>query len=420
MEFFDEETKIFKGEKIPPRFPTDLHISELILASLKKTPDRVIQIYEENGAELSCDELRINAIRVSQNLAKLGIKDGDVIGFDCSNSEHICALVTGCVFLGAVANPMALEHSKDDIVHMWSMTEPKFVFCDAEVYGKVTTALDELENDAIVCTLLERRAGALFLDDILAPTGHEDDYQPIKCDKPNEKLLALLGSSGTTGPCKAVSLTQFTPLQFVDVLYSDGSKDARMIHFGAIFWAVPYWVFVMISLTNMTRIVTRRPLSTENVLEIVEKFKVELLFLPPSNLKAILTSPLTNSADLSSLKFVSSVGSITHPELRDAFKATFPNKRLYTPYGTTEIVIAWTRYNDVNDGCKVGRVKPNGQIKIVDDDGVALNIGEHGEICVKSLYPFSVGSEQRSLLETDKILSSPGILQKCGRDEKCN
>lgn len=211
---FDEKTKILHGEKVPPRFPVELHISELISINLRKTPNRVVQIYEENGSELTCDALRLSAIRIAQNLAKLGIRDGDVIGFVCSNSENLFALVIGCIFLGAVANPIELDHDKDENAAMWGATLPKFVFCDANVYDKVRLVLDELENHASICTLMDRKAGVLFVDEILAPTGYEEDYQPIKCDKPYEKLIGLFGLSGTTGPLVAPSTHHFSLLTY--------------------------------------------------------------------------------------------------------------------------------------------------------------------------------------------------------------
>lgn len=387
---FDEKTNILHGEKVPPRFPVELHISELISINLRKTPNRVVQIYEENGSELTCDALRLSAIRIAQNLAKLGIRDGDVIGFVCSNSENLFALVIGCIFLGAVANPIELEHGKDENTAMWGATRPKFVFCDADVYDKVRLVLDGLENHASICTLMDRKAGVLFVDDILAPTGYEEDYQSIKCDKPYEKLIGLFGSSGTSGPIKAVSVTQYTPIQFVDIFYSDGTENARVIHCSSISWMVPHAVYVAVSLTNMTRIVTRRTASIEIYFELIEKFKAELIFLRPLMLNEFIRSPSTKSADLSSLKSVTVLGSITYPNQKKEFSSIFPDKRISSIYGTTEVISSWSRKTDVNDGYKAGRIKPNGQIKIVDDDGKALDAGEHGEICVKSIFPFVV------------------------------
>lgn len=69
MSSFDETTKVGKGEKLEYPYPTGIHISEIILDSLKKRSNRVLQIYDENGAQLTCEELRLKTTRVAQNLS---------------------------------------------------------------------------------------------------------------------------------------------------------------------------------------------------------------------------------------------------------------------------------------------------------------------------------------------------------------
>lgn len=313
MPSFDETTKTWKGLHVPYPY-RDVHISEIILKSLKKTPNRVLQIYDENFVQMTCEELRLKATRVAQNLTKLGIKRGDVVGFNCSNSENICALLNGCVFIGAISNSMALAHDKNDLVHMWRQTEPKCVFCDAEVFEKVVEALSDMGSNATVCTLIERKDNILFVDDILANTGIEEDFVPLKCTN------SLSSSSGTTGPSKAVCVTQYYIMRFAD-MFQD--YECRFIHFGPIFWNTAFALFIILPLTKLTRVVTKHLGSVENYFEFVEKFKIEYLSTNPTLLKKFLQSPLIQTANLSSLKIVSSVGAILHPDLRIQFKQTF-------------------------------------------------------------------------------------------------
>lgn len=150
MTTFDENSKIWRGPKVPSLYPGNVHLSEISLESLKKTPNRVLHVYDENGAEMTWEELRLKATRIAQTLFKLGIKQGDVIGFNCSNSENICALIHGCILIGAVSNAMDPILDKKDLIHMWSQTKPKFIFCDAEVHGKVVEALKDIKNNAMV------------------------------------------------------------------------------------------------------------------------------------------------------------------------------------------------------------------------------------------------------------------------------
>lgn len=386
MTTFDETSKIWKGKKVPISYQRDIHISEIILKNLKKTPSRVLQIYDENGAQMTCDELRLNATRVAQNLTNIGIKQGDVVGFNCSSSENICALLHGCIFIGAIINPMALKQDKSDLIHMWSQTQPKFIFCDAEVYEKVVEALNQMNNNAVVCTLIKRIDNAMFVDDFLATTGNEKSFEPLKNDNSEDSLILLSSSSGTTGPAKAVRIPQSYILLLADML----SVEMRLLNFTPMFWYLSLLLFIILPLTKLTRVVTRRLESVENCLELVEKFKVEQLYASPALLNKIIQYPFIETANLSSLKIVTSGGATVHPDLRIKFKQTFPGKRLLAVYGTTEMVFVEPLLSDENEGHTVGRPFPNSEIKIVDDNGNNLGIDESGEICAKPMFSFSV------------------------------
>lgn len=208
---YDRETRVWTGTVGSYPFPMDVYIGEKLLPALERTPERVIQINHEERTELLCKDLRLSSIRVAQNLQKLGIKPDDIVGFICKNSHNVNALVYGCVLIGAVINPLHVSFTKDGIKQIFGQTKPKIVFCDSKVYRVTQEALNELENDAKVFTLLKKKNGVPFVDEILASTGNESEFVPPKFGKPsNEKLFGVLCSSGTTG----------TPvIDFVNFLY---------------------------------------------------------------------------------------------------------------------------------------------------------------------------------------------------------
>jgi acyl-CoA synthetase (AMP-forming)/AMP-acid ligase II len=231
---------------------------------------------------------------------------------------------------------------------------------------------------------MERKDDILFIDDVLAPTGIEDDFKPLKCDNPAEKLLALLGSSGTSGTAKSVCISQWFPIEMLS-----GKTDLRLMHFGPIFWGLPFGLFLMMPLNRITRIVSRKLNCIENYIELVEKFKIQFLFVTPALLTKLLQSPLVHKFDLSSLKYFSSVGATTNPNLRKYFKEIFPDKILRSEYGLTEMVFTKPALENSAESYSIGEAKENYEVKIVDDDGNALEIGKSGEVCAKSmLFPF--------------------------------
>lgn len=175
----------------------------------------------------------------------------------------------------------------------------------------------------------------MFVEDVLASTGREGNFEPMKFNNSDETLISLSSSSGTSGPAKPVSVSQSYILQFAEMFKE--FEFRRIVHFGPIMWNVTnvtYCLFVILPLTNLTRVVTRRLGSVENYFEFVDKFKIECLFTTPSLLLKTLQSPLTETVTLPTLKMVMSIGAILHPDLRIKFK-----KRIFRERNSSHFMV---------------------------------------------------------------------------------
>ena len=113
-----------------------------------------------------------------------------------------------------------------------------------------------------------------------------------------------------------------------------------------------------------------------------------VIITPPVHLTSLINSPSARTGDFSSLLLFSCTGSVVSENLREKFKETFPDKPLLISYGTTEVFIAAMYPGDQIDGLKVGRTYTNVQVKIVDEEGNPLDLGEVGEICAKPEFKF--------------------------------
>lgn len=176
MATFNSETKIWKGPTVLYEFSLDTTIGAELLKKLAETPDRVLQISYDDEVTVTCEETRTASIRVAQNLAKLGVKKGDVVGFICRNGSNLPTALYGSIIIGAPVNPLDAGFKRDDIKQIFAQTKPKLVFCDDDVYTTTRDALLELENDATIVTLRGKVDGVSFIEDLLAPTGSEDSF----------------------------------------------------------------------------------------------------------------------------------------------------------------------------------------------------------------------------------------------------
>jgi 4-coumarate--CoA ligase len=141
---------------------------------------------------------------------------------------------------------------------------------------------------------------------------------------------------------------------------------------------------------NELRIIPEeKPFDPQDFLVTVEKYQITSATIPPSSLAYLLHYEDISSYNLASLKSILSAGSIVSKHLRDKFAEQFPDKQVSISYGMTEASISMTKPFEFKKEFSVGSMLfPNAHVKIVDDDGNKLGVGEKGEICVKLLFKF--------------------------------
>jgi long-subunit acyl-CoA synthetase (AMP-forming) len=173
---FDPVTRTWSGKKIPFLYHEEATFGEVVLQSLSKSPDTVIQVCEEDGIELTCGQLRILAIRISENLKKFNISHGHVAGFVTQNTTYLTPVLLGCLLQGVVFATIDPILNKDNIKHLFKDSKPNIVFCDHDLFEKTKCALEELGNPSKILTMTEKLEGVHHVSELLTETGNEDDF----------------------------------------------------------------------------------------------------------------------------------------------------------------------------------------------------------------------------------------------------
>lgn len=407
---YNPRTRIWTGDVGPYLYPLDTYFGEKLLDALDETPDRVLQINHDDNQRLTCKEARMSSIRVAQNLQRLGIKQDDVIGFICRNSNVLLPLMYGCALIGAPINSLHVSHTKEDLRQMFSKTRPKLVFCDHDLLQTTKEALQDIRNNAIIFTLIKKIPVVPYVNELLVPTGSEYHFKPIKFDKPaSEKLLAIICSSDLSKPLKGVSMPHTTAMQFV-AYKCRGFKSFVSLNFSSTGWGTGLiGVLLAPFRVGETRVTTIQPFNPEICVKLIELYRVTVLILPPVYLNSLISSPLSQTADFSSVRVFSCTGAVVSESLRERFKTAFPNKPLIISYGKTEIFIAAMHPGEKTDGLKVGRTFTNIQVKICDEEGSPLDLGEIGEICAKPEFKFQ--GYYNSPESTQQVVDSEGFFK---------
>jgi acyl-CoA synthetase (AMP-forming)/AMP-acid ligase II len=175
---YDPVQKIWSGPKITPIYNTDANLGFLILQRLIQSPQNVFQISDDSGIELTNLDIYKRSIKFAKFLTKAGLKQGDVLGLNASNCEHIVPIMFACFILGIAVHPLALVMDVKEICYMWSKTRPKIIFCDGKIVEKVKVAVEEMELDAKIYTVIEKVEGFLSADDVLkAEDDNVEDFE---------------------------------------------------------------------------------------------------------------------------------------------------------------------------------------------------------------------------------------------------
>jgi 2,3-dihydroxybenzoate-AMP ligase len=127
----------------------------------------------------------------------------------------------------------------------------------------------------------------------------------------------------------------------------------------------------------------------EDMCALIQKHHVTHLKVVPALLIRLLNDPALTRYDLSSLKVIQSGGQSLQPETRLLANKLIPNAFVQENFGMSEGLLMFVRLDDPEDVCleTVGRpISPDDEVRILDDDGNDVPMGEVGELCCRGPY----------------------------------
>lgn len=136
------------------------------------------------------------------------------------------------------------------------------------------------------------------------------------------------------------------------------------------------------------RIVNAGEVTPERFFDLVERFKVTNALATPFTLSLYVNHPRITTADLSSLKIFTLCGS--KPQHDDVLTlARYLNGCvMINAYGMTELMGSIAVNLNCAEDESSGLLSEDCQVKIVDENGGRLGVGENGEICIKRFCQF--------------------------------
>ena len=185
-------------------------------------------------------------------------------------------------------------------------------------------------------------------------------------------------------------------------------------NFSALYWTTGFGSMLTPFFSGAVRLITRKPFNEEQFLEAVEKYHAKAIFLPTAYANAMMAHPRIKTADLSSIKFLALGGSHVPEELRDRIDALLAptGGRSVNAYGSSENGSCAMDIIRRKPGA-IGPLMPNAMVRIVDEDGNRLGVGEQGELLTKAIVDFGgyYGNEEtsRNAIDSDGFFRTGDI-----------
>ncbi|EDW13209.2 4-coumarate--CoA ligase 1 [Drosophila mojavensis] len=367
--------KTWSGSRRSSMYDCDTSAGRIIFNTMKNWPKNVIQISDSDGVTVTCEQALTWAIRIAQFFKKKGLDHTSVIGIAAANTTYLMPLGVACLFNATPFHAISPLFEEETIKFMFTISKPKLIFCDKEQYNKVIEATKDWGPE--VYTISEPLEGKPSIQSLLEPTTTEMFYrpEPLKCG--GDQTAVILCSSGTTGMPKAVCISNNVFMQ--DNLLVN-SETVFFIQSG-LDWLTGLWAFMFSVVYGSTRIISNKPFSPENIVQLVQKYKITYMTLAPVQLAVLATSPIANPDALSSIRNMNYGGSIASDATLKRMRELCKNATFNSAYAMTEVGVI-TLNLGVQNASAAGKPMPGMKIRIVDDDGKNLAHNEVGEILV--------------------------------------
>ncbi|XP_060654533.1 uncharacterized protein LOC132790114 [Drosophila nasuta] len=372
---FDPKDNTWAGAKISSLYNYDTSVGRIIFSTMKNWPKNVIQINDVDGVTLTNAQALTWAVRIAQHLKKRGLNNTDVIGILAKNTTYLLPLGVACLLNTTpfhAVNPMLDE---DTIKYIYNITKPKLIFCDGLEYEKIKSATRAWQPE--IFTMIDHIDNVPRIESLLDPTPTEMFYIPEPLKLGGDQTVAILCSSGTTGLPKAVCMSNHILIQDNMLV----SSESIVFTSSSLDWITGLWGFSFSTLFGCTRIITNKPFSPEYFVELVKKYKINYVVVPPRHLSALITCPAATTEALSSIRMLSYGGGLVSLTTLQRAQEICKTAMLNSGYAMTEVG-GITGNIGISNNNAAGRLLPGVKIQIVDEEGKRLGYNQVGEIYV--------------------------------------
>jgi fatty-acyl-CoA synthase len=362
-------------------------LGDLLRRTAARFPNRVAIVCGE--VQWTYAEFDALCNRLAHGLLSTGIRAGDRVALLSRNSHAFAALRFALARAGAVLVPINFMLNAAEVAYVLKHAGARLLCAGP---GMLDLAQDAASRDTQVEEIvnLPGEAGASpapglrTFDALLATT---EAPPPLEID--GRALAQIIYTSGTESLPKGAMLTHEAVIcEYVScIVEGEIAESDTLLHALPLYHCAQLDVFLGPAIyVGATNVITGTP-TADNILSLLERYRINSFFAPPSIWIALLRSPRFDTTDLKSLAKGYYGAAIMPVEVLKEIQRRLPALRLWNFYGQTEIAPLATVLKpeeQLSKAGSAGRAVLNVETRVVDDRMHDVKPGEIGEIVHRS------------------------------------
>ena len=358
-------------------------LSEFVLERAEELGDKPALVDGPTGRTITYAQLKGGAHRLAAGLAERGFQKGDVFAIFSPNVPEYALAFHGVAGAGGICTTINPLYTVKELTFQLDHAKAKYLLTIPQFLDR---ALEAAENSGVEeVFVLGEAEGATPFAQLLT-----SDAAPPKVDiDPENDLLALPYSSGTTGFPKGVMLTHHNIVSNICQSIAPHSTSQEDVIIGVLpfFHIYGMTVIMNVAIRVGATVVTMPRFDLEEFLQLLQDHKVTRAYLVPPIILGLAKHPIVDKYDLSALKVIMSGAAPLGADLAQAAARRLGQTLIIQGYGLTETSPVTHMIPDEaskDEPGSIGFLVPNTEAKFVDPaSGAELGTGETGELLIR-------------------------------------
>lgn len=361
--------------------PSDRVLSTILAGQAERYGDRVLLVAGQTRWTYA--QTAAIAAASAQTLIEAGIKPGDRVALMCSNRPEFLQVYLGCAWLGAIAVPINTALRGLQLSHILRNARPALLVVEAGFLAAIEALDADVDLPPLTWTIGAAAETRRIASLPLPALGSE---APAGAVRPGD-TVAILYTSGTTGPAKGVCCPQAQ-------LFWWGVYSARALGIGegdVLFTTLPLFhtnalnAFYQAILNGCTYVLEPK-FSASGFWAAARAHNASVGYLLGAMASMLLAQPRTEGDTAHRVRVA--LGGGVPPQIHRPFRERF-GVPLVDGYGSTETNFVFAGAIPSDRPGTMGYLAEGFEARIVDEDDSKLPDGQAGELVLRAREPFA-------------------------------